>query len=162
MLKQLLTLALVVLAFVAACTAQPTSVENVKRNNMKCNTFSNRIKVCKDSGSTQLYGMTMDKVNNIFYNGLPTGKYRSYEFCVKGACGSMSSISGTEFVPKNFQSVARRARQHWLDTINCVGDGSLGLDYFYSTAVDITMPNDNFAFSWWVNSLPSLTGKCNK
>lgn len=70
------------------------------------------VKVSKDSRATRIYGMAMDKINNVLYGSLPTGKYREYEFCFSGACGSMKSITGTEFNSNNFQSVAIRAKQH--------------------------------------------------
>lgn len=74
----------------------------------------------------------------------------------------MRSISGSNFSPKNFQSVADLAFRYWFNNANCVGDGSMGLDFFYSTAVDVTIPSANLSFIWWIKGLPTAYGKCKK
>ncbi|GAA5808528.1 hypothetical protein MFLAVUS_001919 [Mucor flavus] len=61
----------------------------------------------------------------------------------------------------NFQSVADLAFRYWFNNAACVGDGSLGLDFFYSTAVDVTVPSANLSFSWWIKEFPLLYGKNN-
>ncbi|GAA5800874.1 hypothetical protein HPULCUR_006313 [Helicostylum pulchrum] len=168
--SKFLSVMLMALVFVVACAAvpvkAPTSVKYGEpitfANGGNYTTVSDRISVramgCKTNGNTKVCTNTnrrtlvlyedFDDVNQHFSNGLPDWKKtNSYEFCFRGACGAMTTLSGSQFTPKNYQHVAHEAQERFRESLACTDNR----DLLYPAAVDVYLYEKNFVISWWFN-----------
>ncbi|GAA5816198.1 hypothetical protein MFLAVUS_009724 [Mucor flavus] len=160
--SKLLSVILMALVFVVACAAVPVTKEptsfhyggnstSVSRRistfSMGCKTNGNT-KVCTDTNKQELVLYAdFDEVIEHFGHLPNWKKTNSYEFCFSGACGAMTTLSGSEFIPSNYQSVANEAQRQLYATKVCVESG----DPLYPSAVDVYFYDKNFVFSWWFN-----------
>ncbi|GAA5800878.1 hypothetical protein HPULCUR_006317 [Helicostylum pulchrum] len=119
-------------------------------------------KICTDTNTKRLviYG-DFEDVNDHYAKDLPDWKKtNSYEFCFRDSCGAMTTLSGSQFIPKNYQHVANEARSKFYETRVCMDD----TDPLYPSAIDVYLYNTNFVISWrfnYVNYWPCFSGGIN-
>lgn len=145
------------LVFIVACAAVPVTImpnttQVTGRNSeraMGCRS-SAQVKVCISQDYNKLkQDFLFYEVNEHFRGNLPKNKkYTSYEFCFSTSCGAMTTLSGSEFYPKNYQNVANLAVNELNRNRACI-DGNTEL---FPSAVDVYFYDLNFVFSWWFNN----------
>lgn len=156
---------LMALVFVVACTAvsykEPTSVSYGKNSTEDLGRISTRAMGCKTKGNTKICTdqnknalvnyKSFENVNDHFSYRLPDWKKtNSYEFCISGACGAMTTLSGSQFIPSNYKNAANLALDRLYEAQYCIGNSGARL---YPSAVDVYLYDLNFVISWWFNSV---------
>ncbi|KAG2237677.1 hypothetical protein INT48_004580 [Thamnidium elegans] len=132
----------------------PNTTDITGRNSpraMGCRSFA-YVKVCISQDYNKLRpAYQFSEVNNHFRNNLPKNKkYTSYEFCFNNSCGAMTTLTGSEFYPKNYEHVANLAVNELNRNKACYDPPKLEL---YPNAVDVYIYDFNFVFSWWFNNI---------
>ncbi|KAI8088180.1 hypothetical protein BDF21DRAFT_396368 [Thamnidium elegans] len=154
--SKFLSVLLMPLVFVVACAAAPAVVEintnateipeRISPRAMGCTT-KGHVKVCTNSDKSKVVSEDgYNLINEHFRYDLPDWKKTNrHALCVGDICGSMSTLTGSQFVPKDYDHVAYMAASDFLLTEVC--ETLLGLTY--PTAIDIYYYEYNFVFSWW-------------
>ncbi|GAA5812793.1 hypothetical protein MFLAVUS_006251 [Mucor flavus] len=175
--RQFLGLMLLTLCFIMSCSAQPiehsqnstvsleestVSLENSTLSSergleriMHC-VSKNYRKTCFDNTAGKLAYAVWTDVTNHLEKKLPSsGSYTSYTFCAKNkTCVTMKTLSGSTFTPKKYQSSANNAISEMRST-QC---GNLW--WFYPTAIDVYLYEENFVISWYSTNVPNILYRC--
>ncbi|GAA5800876.1 hypothetical protein EDC94DRAFT_651645 [Helicostylum pulchrum] len=166
MYSKFLRLMLMALVFTVACAAVPVTTEptivNYSGNStdilgknatraMGCKTKGNT-KICTDQNRNALVDYdSFEHVNDHFLYRLPDWKEtNSYEFCISGACGAMTTLSGSQFVPNEYKDAAIKALDRLYETQYCISNMGTVL---HPSAVDVYLYDLNFVISFWFNSV---------
>ncbi|GAA5796592.1 hypothetical protein HPULCUR_001965 [Helicostylum pulchrum] len=131
------------------------SLERGVERAMYCVTKNYR-KTCRDNTSGKLAYAVWTDVTNHLEKKLPSsGSTSSYTYCSKNkTCVTMKTLSGSQFTPKKYQSSANNAISEMRGT-QC---GSLW--YFYPTAIDVYLYEENFVISWYSTNVPNVLYRC--
>lgn len=91
----------------------------------------------------------MREVTNLFYRDLTDWKkISSYEFCFHDACGAMTALLASLFIPKNYEHVVAEAKNSFHQS-----KIRTSFEYrdLYHEAVDAYIYNYYLLINWWFN-----------
>ncbi|KAI8093982.1 hypothetical protein BDF21DRAFT_458435 [Thamnidium elegans] len=143
-------------SFIESAQNSTISLEKGLERAMYC-VSKNYRKVCRDNTNGKLAYAVWTDVTNHLQKKLPSsGSAASYTYCSKNkTCVTMATLTGSHFNPKQYQSSANNAIAEMRGT-QCGG-----IWYFYPTAIDVYLYEENFVFSWYSINVPNVLYRCN-